>query len=363
MNKGDKKIIVAFIAIALIAGGFYEMQIGNLRQIGIPPINLSGNTGTPPNNGTTATDYSNGIGKYQLDFKAANAADSAALTVGTNIDIWALHYVNGQYSAEGATYNPAQTNYFTATPSDNGNMWIEVKPHSSQNYFINYEKILATQSLPGYVVGVQYISDPLGDGHKDFIFQFNLKGQPVPSAGSYPVLSFQAWAMGYDTSFGGLVSVPTMTNVSEIELVSVPKYEEFDATMSAEKLGIALYKVVVQIGNSSSAVTDQTKLQIKSLSIPNLGTIDGTSFDQAFTTTDIRYTYTISSSLYGADYIMLPANGNNKFPFNLQVQCTLSSGDQIPVSITLYYMDTTGTGHSSAYGIYFNEGAAATGIA
>jgi hypothetical protein len=356
MKKNEKHAITAtgLIIIAFVAAA----QMGWLAQYGVGPL-----FNQAPPGGTTPTvpqsDYSKGIGKFQLDFKCAKTLDSSALAFGTDLDAWALHYVNGAYSAEGAAYDPSKTQYFTATAADNGIMYIEIKPHST-TYYIDYNTIMTREGGVGYVKGVSYISDPLADGHKDFIFQFDLKGQTVPNSG-FPIASFTAWAIAYESSLPALTSPG---NFSEIELVSVPKYAEWDVTFVAAGNAIAVYQIELIFGNATNTVTDQGKAQIKSMSFPGLGTIDGQSFgNPQFTTQDIRYSYSFATSLYGADYILLLANQNNKFPINVQFQFLLSSAEEIPIRLLIRYYDNAGAGQSISSDISANEASGTTGAA
>jgi len=80
---------------------------------------------------------------------------------------------------------------------------------------------------------------------------------------------------------------------------------------------------------------------LKKLNIPGIGYLDGSSFDQDVLSNQIKWTYTISSTLYGADYITLPVNSLNKFEFTTAVELDLATNDVIQFTLYLYYFDAT----------------------
>jgi hypothetical protein len=353
MNKGEKHIVEAIAAVIILL--FIVNEAGMMTNYGYKPIfPLNAQSPTNPNNGgNTATNYAAGIGMYQLSFQAMNSASSASLSVATDLNIYVLHYVNGQWIPQGGLYTTSSTAYFTATAADDGYMYIEVKPYTT-TYYVDYQKILNTEGSPGYITGVQYVNDPLGDGHKDFIFQYSLANQPVPAAGSYPVLTFTAWGLTYDAT---VPTISTLTNQTGIGATSVPKFYENDITFNTAGDGIAIYKVELVFGNSTTGdtVTDQTKLSLTSMQVPGLGTISGGSFSCSYEASDIRYDYTVATSLYGSDFVMYPLNSNNKFPVNTQIQWNLKASDTIIVTLNIYYFNNAGVGQKMTATFWCNE--------
>jgi hypothetical protein len=85
--------------------------------------------------------------------------------------------------------------------------------------------------------------------------------------------------------------------------------------------------------------SDISKVLLKKLNIPGIGYLDGSSFDQDVLTSSIKWTYDISSLLYGADYLQVPSNTLNKQEYTTCVDFDLASGDIIRMTLYLYYLD------------------------
>jgi hypothetical protein len=79
-------------------------------------------------------------------------------------------------------------------------------------------------------------------------------------------------------------------------------------------------------------------MRLKKLNVPGLGYLDGSLFEKTYTTTDYRYTYTISRNFDGALYLKLAANAQNRFDSTLGVEYTLANNDDIYLTITYYYL-------------------------
>ncbi len=112
----------------------------------------------------------------------------------------------------------------------------------------------------------------------------------------------------------------------------VTKYVEWYTTMSAAKRALAINKVVL-VANTSKI----EEITLKKLNIPGVGYLDGSNFEQSVLSNEIRWTYTISNSLYGANYIKLPVNSLNKFEFTTTLEVDLAS-ENIRVTLYVYYL-------------------------
>ncbi len=115
------------------------------------------------------------------------------------------------------------------------------------------------------------------------------------------------------------------------------KYLKWWCEISAEKRGVAIYKVVITANTS-----DISKIKLEKVNIPGVGYLDGGAFQQDVYTDQIMWTYTISqNSLYGASYLKRPVGDPNEFKFTTVVELTLDSSDVIQVTLKIYYLTPT----------------------
>lgn len=315
MNKNEKIVaaIVALLAVAWLGGAF--------TQWGLPsPI---GGTGTPaPQQIITEgmhEDYRNGIGRWNVYETVTDSLDPAtARTSGTNYKCY-------WYSRQGTTWIYHETGnnkYVTLTPSDGGYLWIVITIPSAQAFYCDYLKIVNTN---------QYIEDYLytdvdGDGVKEFAFKYNMKGLAIPNSG-YPSITFLGFILTYDSSFTGLND---LANATAIGGSTVTKFYSYYLSFNAATKGVAVYKVEVKITS-----TDETKVRLKKLNIPGLGYIDGSAFEKTVTASDYRYSYKITTNFDGALYLKYPTNTQNRFDMTLGLEYTLTSGDDILITLTV----------------------------
>ena len=321
MNKTEKKYVYAVIGIVLVAIAANQLGYLGAKWFTIP---LSQTTTLPPVTDQMRDDYKAGIGKFQISVSMADSMDQpTARTVGTNADVIWWHYVGGQWIAEVTTVT-ANTQYYEARTEDNGYAWISVEAKSAQAFYVDYLKIKGSDS---YIVGYQYV-DVDADGAKEFVFQYSLKSHSLPSSG-YPVISFKAFLLTYDSSF----TLTGATNQTGWGTGTVTKFFENYASVSAEKKAIALYKIEVKLNQ-----TIETLVRLKSMTVPGLGKVDAGSFSKSFTSSDIRWTYTFTTSFDGALYITRPVGSIGKNYFTVEYEATLTSGIAVEMDLTIYYL-------------------------
>lgn len=295
MKKSERNWIIGIVLVVVVFLGL--AQYGYLAQYGIKPFlsqTGNGNNGSNNNINTGGDNYANGIGKFLMNWQAADsAAPGTALTIGTNFNMFAYHYVSGTWTPDGAAYAPASNNYFTATAQDGGYMWIVVKPIAGQNYYIDYQKILNTEG--GFVKSYLY-TDVDGDGKKEWAFQYSLVGTQAPS-GTYPVATFLNWALEYDSSGP---TFNTLAADAGIGTSITTQYLNWFYNVSASQKSIAVYKIEVKFNT-----TNTTYMKLDKVEFPTLGFIDGSSFTQTLTDTNTLYDYQIGQNLNGAIYTVL----------------------------------------------------------
>lgn len=346
MKKSEKQAIAAIVIIAILFVG--AMQYGLLKQFGIPPFSTAGNGGNGGNQPITDTmkeDYLNGIGKYQLDVKAFDSLDPGTpRTLATNLDVFFYHFVGGQWSPDSGAYDPAATNYYTSKPADNGIAYVVVKAKSAQAFYVDYQKM---QQGDSYIMGHQYVDVDM-DGQRDFVFQYNLKNHQIPSSG-YPVISFVVDLITYDGSFTG---VANLSNITGVGTSTNTTYFEWYLSFSAEKKGIAIYKIVLDIN-----ATSETQMRFKNMQIPGLGTLDKSQFTyDAVSDTEMKYSYTISNNFDGALYLSRLPQSSNKYYMTTQIDWTMASSAASGVKLTVYYLIApTEAGASKFDDFYANE--------
>jgi hypothetical protein len=326
MNKSEKKY--AMIAGGVIIVFLLVAQMGYLTQYGIKPFfqqTSTGGTQGPTIDETMRSNYLNGIGVFQLNPTVSDSLNTASgLVFETNLNLMFYHFIGGQWIHELTYDKDVTTNYFQAKPEDNGFMYIATKAVSGQAYYVDYQKIVASDS---YIKGYQYV-DVDGDSAEEFVFQYDLKNHAIPSSG-YPVIPLKVYLLTYDSG----VTLTGAANQTGWGTSTVTKFFENYVTISAEKKAIAVYKIEVKLNQ-----TDETLVALKSMTVPGLGKIDKNSFTKTFTSSDIRWTYTFTTSFDGALYLTRPVGSIGKLYFTCEYEATLTSGKAVEMDLTLYYL-------------------------
>jgi len=308
-----------FVAIALLALLTNPTVTVWLQSMGItlPWMAQVPTTGGGGGGGATAT-YTKGI--VTTDTAAFDSLDIAtSRTIGTNVKVY--WYANrGQWvllgSGDAADINVEER--------DNNVIYAVVSVPSGQAFYVDYQKILSMNSR---ATSVDY-KDIDGDNVKEFVFRLNVADIPLATGtGKYSLPCFNVYLLTYDSSH----SISSPSNIVA-GTSKVTKYVEWYTTMSAEKKALAVCKVVL-VANTSNI----EEITLKKLNIPGIGYLDGSSFEQSVLSSEIRWTYTITSTLYGADYIKLPVNSLNKFEFTTTLEVDLAS-DNIQVTLYVYYL-------------------------
>jgi len=316
MKKGDRNILLGVAIIACIVGAWYmgvfDQFITGLQQKDTTKIITDDDR----------QNYLNGLGRWYLIESCSDSLDPA--TTRTSATNYKLYWYTRQGSAW--LYKGTGTGvYVTLEPADAGYLWVVMSIPSGQAFYVDYQKIVTTNQ---YIDSYLY-TDVDGDGVKEFAFQYNMKGQQLPSSG-YPSITFYGFITTYDASFTGFND---LTNDTAIGQTTNTQYYSYYLSASAAKKGIAIWKVEVKI-----TTTDESKVKLKKLNVPNIGYLDGSAFDKIYTATDYRYVYTIARSFDGANYVTLASNANNRFDMTLSLEYTLANSDDILITTTVYYL-------------------------
>ena len=330
MKHKEKNVLIGILL--LIIG---VMVVDASGIVDIPYLNMQPKTGettspivTTPTTGGGSSEPQYISGIITTDVAAFDSLDIAtSRTVGTNVNCYWYAYRNGWVllgSGDGVDISVEE--------QDHNTIYAVVSVPSGQNYYVDYNKI---KSMNNRVQSVEY-KDIDGDNVEEYVFKLDISKIPYASGtGKYSLPCFNIYLLTYASSF----SWPTAgkpDDLSNVGTTKVTKYLEWYITLPAEKQALALAKVVL-VANTS----DVSKVTLKKLNIPGIGYLDGSSFDQDVLSNQIKWTYTISNSLYGADYIKLPVNSLNKFEFTTTVELDLASGDTIQFTLYLYYFDAT----------------------
>lgn len=344
MKKNTRNAIGAILVIVLAI--FLANQLNYIAWF--PKLQTGTTGGGGPTGGgqtidsTMRSNYLNGIGQFEMNTKIYNSLVVAtSYAIVTYANIYYYHFIQGRWIL-GVTAS-AGTDLFDAKPEDNGYMWVVVIP-STEKFYIDYQKIM--QNDP-YIVNYQHV-DVDGTGVKYFAFQYDLKNHAIPSSG-YPIISFTAHLIAYTapTFASGFAANQSIGTGAQIQ-----KYFNWFLTGTANN-GTAIYRVELKAGNSTVTCTDLTKVTLKKLQIPGLGYLDGSQFQQSFTSTDIRWTYTVTTNLDHAIYMTLLANANNRFDMNGQLEFLLGATAEIPITLTVYYLVApSGSGASISESFY-----------
>jgi len=282
--------------------------------------------------------YLIGIGKFEVQSHSTDSCDpSASWILTTDFNVLWYRYNNGKYTK--LVTETGGTDYVAFNAQDGGYAYICVEPVTAK--YIDYKETLNDP----YIVGYQYW-DIDGDNTKEFVFQYDLKDHSIPSSG-YPVLDFYTYQLTYDTTF----AISDLANITGIGTSVNNTWIEYYGTISAEKKGIAVYKIEFKI-----TTTDETKARLKSMTVPGFGTLSGDSFDKDITSTELKWTYTFSSNFDKALYLKRMPKDITKLYFHAEVEYLLAGSDDLLTSFTIYQLaGLTEAGLSDADTLYSQE--------
>lgn len=321
MKKSERNMLLGGLVVILLIGwlGGYFAQYG----FPAPSFQMGGNNNqNPVFTDVDKENYKKGIGRFHVYETVVDSLDIATeRTSATNYKVY-------WYTRQGTQWIYHETGddkYVTLTQGDAGTLWVVMTIPSGQAYYVDYQKIVTNNQ---YINSYLYV-DVDADGEKEFAFPYDMKNQPIPNSG-YPAITFMGFLLTYDSSFTGLNDLGNETGIGG---TTTTKFKDYYLAFNAAKKGVAIYKVEVKITS-----TDETKIKLDKLNIPGLGYLDDSAFTKTFTASDIRYTYTISNSFDGALYLKHPSNSQNRYDMTLGLEYTLTSGDDILVTLTVYYL-------------------------
>lgn len=212
------------------------------------------------------------------------------------------------------------------TALDGGYIWAAVKPSSS--YYVDASETMAKNQR---VQAVDY-TDVDGDGYNEFIFKINVAN--IPKSGlNNPTLYFYPYVLKYAKP-----ALNTPSDISGIGTSTSTQYIEWFGTYSASLVAWAQCKVEVSINT-----TDTSKIQLVNVNVPGVGFVSGSQFGTPMRgANSLTWTYPIGNDLKEAAFMPYKANTLNKFPYTTVLSCSLSTGDKITVTLTVYGFTTAG---------------------
>jgi len=311
VRKGGNWPIIAILLVVV----FVANQAGYLG----PRVQIPGLTQQPTGGGTGPTGVSYIAGVVTSDTAAYDSLDVAQTrTIGTDVKVlWYAYRSGWQLLGSGDAAD------LSVTKDDMNIIYAVVSGTSS--YYVDCSK---TSSMNSRAKNVEY-KDIDGDNTKEFVYRLDISDIPFATGtGKYVMPCFNVYALTYDS--GAAISSPD--NIA-CGTSKVTKYIEWYTTISAEKKGLAVYKVVLKVNS-----TDISKFKLQRLNIPGPGNLDGSSFTQDVLSTETKWTYQISQNLYGADYVKRPVGTLNKFEFTTTLEIDLDTGDVLNWTLYVYYL-------------------------
>ncbi|MEM2512735.1 MAG: hypothetical protein QXU81_00220 [Candidatus Bathyarchaeia archaeon] len=314
MSSGEKVLFATLIIVVLVLGA---------HAAGI--IDLSKFKQAETIKPAEPTDA---VGIFDINVIGYNSLDiTSPLSLGTNFVCNVFAYRSGGWLMLGGFANGKTS--VELTSQDSGCAYIVVEVPSGQSYYVDWA---TTKAQNPRVVSVLY-EDPDNDGYKEFVFKLDMKNIPKPASGN-PAVYFYPYFLQYQRP--SINSPPDITGVGTARAV---KYIEWYLTFTNEKRAWAISKVEISVNT-----TDTTKITLSRANIPGVGYLSGDAFGTPVKgTNSLTWTCNIGNNLYSANYIKLGSNQLNKFDFTVQIECQLSAGDRISVTLTIYGFTTTGT--------------------
>jgi len=305
-EKAVLAIIVIYLVCAAIGGSLYPTQWSFLQ--------------TAPSTQAPA-----GVaGMFDVDTKGYNSLDiSTVLAENTNYDCyWYANRGGWLLLGKGATT-------IELTDVDGGYVYAVVKEHGSASLYVDWSE---TKAKNPRVEAVTY-EDVDNDGYKEFVFKFNMANIPKPASGN-PKVYFYPYFLAYEKP-----SINTPADITGIGTAKLTKYVEWYLYFANVKKAFAITKIEITINT-----TDTTKVEIKSIAVPGMGSITGDMIGAPVKGVNtLTYSYTVGSNLYNALYMPYPANTLNKFYFTNQLDLSLSVGDVLSYTMTVYGLTDAGS--------------------
>lgn len=219
---------------------------------------------------------------------------------------------------------------------DNGYIYVVAEGNSS--WYIDFTK---TQSMNSRVKSVSY-EDVDGDSIKEWVFKYSMWNIP-PAASGYPQTTFYLYALAYDSSFA-FPAGGQPADIASIGTSTVTKYIPWYMSASAEKLGVAVYKIELKVNSTSTSLFD-----LKNVNVPGVGYLSGSNFQEQILETYTVYTYTIGGNLKDAVYWQLPPNVNNKFDLTVGIEFHFTAGTEVlQWTLTVYQLTPSETSITDA---------------
>ena len=270
------------------------------------------------------------VGIMTMDVAAYDSLDiTQTRTIGTDVKVVWYAYRGGWVQLKAG--DDVDVNVLE---EDQGKLYAMVYVPPGKNYYVDRQKILEMNK--NYVTGYQYI-DITGDRQKEWIFTLDVSKAPYASGtGKYIAPTLNVYLVTYDDSFG-FPSGGRPADITGVGTTAITKTIDWYTTISAEKKGIAIYKVTLTVNTS-----DVTKVSLVSMQIPGLGAVDGSAFTRDEFTNQIRWTYVIGNDLDTAQLLTRPAGAVSRLYFTTTLELNLDSGDTIAATLTIYQFEPDG---------------------
>lgn len=328
-------VVIAIIFLGSWFGGF-------LAQWGLPSPFTTGGPGPEAGPGGPA---SQNTALVTTDVAAWNTLDiSTVKTIGTDIN--ALWY---RYDGGWIQLASGDAQDLSVPSADNNVVYLALEYPGTPTWYVDYEKTLSmNRHLSWY--GYQDIT---GDDVEEYIFKVDISDSAYASAtGKWNMPIVNSYLLEYDASF----AYPTAgqpADIASIGTSETTKYLKWYTEVSAEKKGIAVYKVVLKVNT-----TDISKVSLSKMNVPGVGYLDGSSFVQDVLSDQIKWTYTISNNvLYGAKFIKRPKNDPNEFKFTTAIKFNLATSDVLEFTHTIYELSAAEASVSDSDPVICKEGA------
>jgi hypothetical protein len=303
-------IIIVYLVLCAFGGSFIPTQWSFVQK------QPSG--GLPPPTGA--------VGMFDMHTKGYNTLDvSTTYTTGTSGAYNLYWYAfRGGWILLGTNDQTVELTEF-----DGGYLYAVPKIASGQSIYVDWSE---TKAKNPRVESVSY-EDVDNDGYKDFVFKINMGNIPKPTTGN-PSLYFYPYFLAYEKP-----TISTPSDLTGLGTSKVTKYVEWYVYFTNAKKAFAITKIELVVNT-----TDTTKVTIKSVAVPGMGSISGDMFGSPLKGTNtLTWSYQIGSNLYNAHYITYPANVLNKFYFTNELDIDLDTGDVLSYTITIYGLNVDGS--------------------
>jgi len=326
-GKNSNGIIIVVAIVAILAYAASTGALGNLgaSQQSVAPVNNNNN-----NVAAGSTTYAGPVAMQVAHYDALSP--TTARTEATNVATsWYTKDAADTYSLKGTGDNAA----FDIPANANGWIYAQVEAKSGQSYYLAKQLVLDRESTR--IKSYQYF-DIDADGTNEHVYGVycgdlsGLQGGQT-SKDCYATFHWYTYEKpSIHASYGAIGDITSIGTTS-----GTVKYLQWYSNFTTTNRAWLLYQVELKVNT-----TDITQFSIEWVTIPGVGVVAGSNFEDSNDGTNTYFKYTISKTLDTAPAITYGTNEVNEAKFDTKMKFYFATaGHGLSWIITVRGIDTT----------------------